>query len=143
MIEEVREMRREALALLRTTVAEGQDFTGLATGYSMLPLIREGAKIRISKVDPKKMRRGQLFATKVRARIAVHRLVRIVKPSEDPKAWKFILKGDANQYEDQPVGLEEIFGTARLLDQTVWERFIWNLRNMRYIIFNVWNCRIH
>lgn len=96
-------------------LSEGKILKVRADGFSMYPSIRQGAVIFIEPLaegtDPVP---GEIIAWKRESGFVVHRLIRILKTSDD---IEYITRGDSSTYEDQPVRKDQIAGKVVRIDQ--------------------------
>ena len=87
-----------------------------AEGQSMQPTIRAGEAITVAPVMPAQIKRGDIVLYRSARRVTAHRVVRIKRNKRSTQSSvlspqsSFILRGDASNTYDEPVGAEQVLG---------------------------------
>lgn len=97
------ELKAEILCEL---LSRNKEFTFIAQGSSMLPLIHPGAKVTIKKTLPETLRPGEIVLYKSGERVCLHRLLRT---SNRDGETVFHMRGDAHT-ATEAVAADDIVG---------------------------------
>lgn len=94
--------------LIHQVLDSGARIEARVESGSMAPLIRIGDVIKVARILPEALAKGDIVVYKAGSSLAVHRLVARLRLADGTKA--FLTKGDANGIADPPAVAEEIVG---------------------------------
>ncbi len=101
-------INRATIRSIREAIKKYGRFRFIVKGISMFPLLLDGDEAIIEKVNPNRLRVGDI-AMYIRKNIMiVHRIIKIYKTDKGRRL--FIFQGDNLNYSDAPVWEEEIGG---------------------------------
>jgi hypothetical protein len=117
--------------LISDLLAEGHAVKFSAPGDSMYPTICDGDMIMVAPVQTASVTAGDIILYRHKSGVAAHRVMRIVKPSEEhsrnapddlknrssSETLQLILRGDAAVVCDDPVGADRIIGKVILVER--------------------------
>lgn len=91
--------------LSRELISAGKSFRFRAVGASMAPAIRDGEMLRVERVCPEKLTKGDIVLFHDGANFRAHRLVKV-----DRQNSAFVTRGDASIENDASICAEQIVG---------------------------------
>lgn len=98
--------REKLMELAEDLIENEQTVSFWMQGYSMFPTLYPGDLGLVEKCDPASLKSGDIIVFRQNKQLVAHRLMRVTTASEK----RFILKGDKNNYYDQPVAEQDIIG---------------------------------
>ena len=79
------------------------------TGNSMDPILRDGDKIIVKRVDPRYLKRFQIILFWQNEALVTH-YIRHLLPPESNTRYDIITKGIKNNYLDKPISFSDVLG---------------------------------
>jgi hypothetical protein len=96
--------------LLRLCAKSGIELVATIEGFSMIPGLPPGTRVRLQPVDPKSLRSGDVIAFLYHGRLVAHRVVRLGRTAASRRY--LLTRGDAMLLNDVPVPFDSALGVV-------------------------------
>lgn len=121
-------------------LCQGQRVRFKAPGRSMNPTIKEGETITIQPVAPSAVSKGDIILYSFERGFIAHRVLRILRRKSDAPC--FIMRGDASDSFDYPVGTQQVLGKVISVERGGRSIDLYSKRAIIWHIAHKWASRL-